>query len=332
MEYVDRKSKVFQSNKKVVSENQKLIHTGTTALMQKLAEMSQLSHSLRHSLEQETQLFHSKEEKENTEHIRRIDTYFSTIQQLLKKTEAQQGIEDQTLVSLEQELQSATSTFKANVSTWSEELASTCALRCKEFNDVGTKQISLLNQSIVILHSLLESICREVQNYLKSERETITRSYEVSKKISSEEACHLRRQNEILSNMLVQELRNSEKAKSDLLQRFSSLLGEFLQKRDESLRESIGNLQLNNKEAEELLASTSRHHLQVHDDMIHQNDEVSGRLIDIETQGVDTRKDAAQVGHLTLWLCDQLIDILPDHSQDARNSQSWHRSDTACCC
>lgn len=302
MNYVDRKNKVFQSNKKIVSENQKLIHSSTNALMQKLAEMSQLSHSLGQSLEQETQLFHSTEEKENSEHIRRIDTYFSTIQQLLKKTKTQEGIEDRTIVSLEQELQSATSTFKSNVSTWSEELTSTCALRCKELNDAGIKQISLLTQSMATLHSLVDSICREVRDYLKSEQESLTQSHEVTKKLTSEETSHLRQQNEILANMLVEERRNSDKAKSELLQRFSGLLGEFLQKRDESLKESIGNLQHNNKEAEDLLASTSRRHLQVHNDIIQQNDEISGRLVDMETQGTDTRKDAAQVSHLILPL------------------------------
>jgi len=268
--------------------------------MRKLAEMSQLSHSLGKSLEQETQLFHSTEEKEKSEHIRRIDTYFSTIQQLFKKVKTQEGIEDQNLISLEQELQSATSSFKSNVSTWSEELTSTCALRCNELNDAGIKQLSLLTQSMATLHSLAESICREVRDHLKNEQESLTQSYEVAKKLTSEEISHLRQQNETLANMLVEERRNSEKAKSELLQQMSGLLGEFLQKRDESLRGSIGNLQRNNKEAEDLLASTSRRHLQVHNGIIQQNEEISGFLVDVETQVTGTRKDAAQVSHFIL--------------------------------
>ena len=76
--------------------------------------------------------------------------------------------------------------------------------------------------------------------------------------IDLEEINHLKRQNDTLAKWVIDEWKSSEKAQADVLQRFSGLLGEFFQKRDESLQELIGNLQHSNTEVEDLLVSTCK--------------------------------------------------------------------------
>jgi kinesin family protein 11 len=100
----------------------------------------------------------------------------------------------------------------------------------------------------------------------------------------------------MLAKWVIEERNSSEKAQADILQRFSGLLGEFFQKRDESLRESIGSLQRSNTEAEDLLASAGKRQAQDQEEMIHRNNEVFDRLQEFENQGHDARKKAAQVG------------------------------------
>jgi hypothetical protein len=73
--------------------------------------MSQLSRSLPASLEQETKKFSAVQENENSGHNHRLDTHFSTVQALLKEIKNQQRVENDKLVLVEKELQSATSAF-----------------------------------------------------------------------------------------------------------------------------------------------------------------------------------------------------------------------------
>ncbi|KAF8958085.1 SNF2 family N-terminal domain-containing protein [Flammula alnicola] len=70
---------------------------------------------------------------------------------------------------------------------------------------------------------------------------------------------------QLLAHMLVSERENAEKAKGELLQRVSAILGEFMQQRDNHLKESIGNLQGSNKEVEDLLASMYQQQTKAHD-------------------------------------------------------------------
>src|SRR5258705_13766050 len=92
---IERKNTVFEINRKVVSDNQKLIHSDTGALMQKLAEMSQLSLSLRSRLEQETKEFVAVQATEHSGHNDRINAHYSTVRELLKEIKSQHRVEDE---------------------------------------------------------------------------------------------------------------------------------------------------------------------------------------------------------------------------------------------
>jgi len=76
--------------------------------------------------------------------------------------------------------------------------------------------------------------------------------------------------------MLVNERKNAEAAKSaDLIQRVSSsLLGEFMQKRDESLRGSVESLQNSNVEAKALLILTFGRQVDIHQDAMQRNSDL----------------------------------------------------------
>jgi hypothetical protein len=98
---IERKNTVFEINRKVVLDNQKLIHSDTNALMQKLAEMSQLSQSLRSSLEQQTKKFVAVQEIEQSGHNHRMNAHFSTVRELLKEIKNQHRVEDEGLLLVE---------------------------------------------------------------------------------------------------------------------------------------------------------------------------------------------------------------------------------------
>jgi kinesin family protein 11 len=110
-----------------------------------------------------------------------------------------------------------------------------------------------------------------------------------------DKASHLKEQNKILAQMLVNERKDAEKAKSDLIQRISGLLGEFMQKRDESLRESVESLQKSNAEAEALLASTFGRQADNHQDAIRRNTNLDSGLGRSGAQAKEVRDNASNV-------------------------------------
>ncbi len=156
--------------------------------------------------------------------------------------------------------------------------------------------INLFEESASVLHSLVEAIAKHVRTYLTNERSTISEAQSLSDTAAKQEMVHLKRQNEILAQMLVNERRHSEKAKADLLQQVSGMLGEFMQKRDDHLKESIGNLQQSNKEVEEILASTHQQQTMIFDGLTSENAQLK-----IHVNGISDQERQAHAG--TVQVC-----------------------------
>jgi kinesin family protein 11 len=69
-----------------------------------------------------------------------------------------------------------------------------------------------------------------------------------------------------------------------------------MQKRDDSLKESIGNLQRSNKEVEDLLNSTYVQQVSAHEDMVTRTRKSRLYLDEVNGQGLDAKKLAEEVG------------------------------------
>ncbi|KAF9532996.1 P-loop containing nucleoside triphosphate hydrolase protein [Crepidotus variabilis] len=294
-EKLDRKSKILQANKKAVSDNHKVINSSSNALMQKLAELSQVSHALRTCLKSDTEQMKGAEQKAHADHLKQINDHFSTIQASIKEAAAHQGVEDVVLAKVTQEIQSSTQAFKTKMSTWSESLTNSCLSLCTEATESGTKQVTLLEQSISLLYSLVESVCSEVQAYLQDERAFLAHSHGLSKTFVQEEMSHLKKQNELLAKMVIDERKSAEKAKGELMRRIEGLLGEFLQERDVKLRENAGDLQRSNKEVEGLLSKTWSQQDGGYATRTGKTEEMEGMIGEVLNEGVGARDEGIKV-------------------------------------
>ncbi|KAF8964705.1 P-loop containing nucleoside triphosphate hydrolase protein [Flammula alnicola] len=293
-EKLDRKNKVLVLNNRVVSENERLIHAFTDSLTQKLAEFCQLSYERRASLENETKKFRSSDQQTIATHIQKVEQYFDRAQELFQQIECNGVVEGNTLDAVKHEIEAVRKSFEAEISSWSEGFESTFNQLCEQSTSANINQVNILEQSASILYSLVEAISREVHTYLADERDALTQMQTLANTLAGKEVAHLKRQNELLAHMLVSERENAEKAKGELLQRVSAMLGEFMQQRDNHLKESIGNLQHSNKEVEDLLASTYQQQTKAHDGMAVRNGELGLRLNDVTIQGVEMNTNAAQ--------------------------------------
>jgi kinesin family protein 11 len=280
----------------VVSENEKLISKLTNILTTKLSEFSQLLHDTRNNLEQETKEYQSSHALALENRIREISDHFDKAEELFKSIELGEVIEENSIAVLKRQIETTGEAFNTEISSWGNELAATCNRLCEDSATTNIEQITLLEESSTTLSSFIEKISQKIQVYLNTELSALDEIQALARNMVAKEMSSLQRQNEILAKMLVEERKNGEKAKNDLLQRVSGLLGDFMQKRDDSLKESIGNLQRSNKEVEDLLSSTYTQQVSAHEDMVIRTREAGLYLDEVNGQGIDSKKLAEEVG------------------------------------
>jgi len=148
--------------------------------------------------------------------------------------------------------------------------------------------------------SLVDTIVREAREYVDSERETVLKAKALANTAANTEIGHLREQNALLTKLLESEKLKAEKAKDELIQRVSSLLGEFTSARDRSLREAVSHVQAGNAKAEEEMAQFGRKHNGMMDNMAARSAESATSMERRGTEGKRTRDGALKVGLMLL--------------------------------
>ncbi|KAF4615319.1 hypothetical protein D9613_003074 [Agrocybe pediades] len=271
---LERKNAVLTTNKRIVSENERLIRAVADSLTKRLAELSQILHATRNRLQDEAAQFDSSQREAIIDQVQKIDSHFGRAQELFEHIENQEEIEDKALANLRQETEKARHLFNTEVASWSNDFNNSSKQLCDSSTKTIKGHVGALEHSNSVLHSLIETISRETYTYINDQQNTLDELQLLAKTAADKEIAHLRRQNEVLAEMLVEQRKDAERSRADLLQSISSLLGEFMQKRDDTLRRSVDNLQSSNKEVEDLLASTYERQSSLHANVL----ENSGKL------------------------------------------------------
>ena len=286
---------IFHSHKTIVSDNEKIIKAHTDSLTEKLHELIQSSQKTISSLETETQQFRSSEQQALAYHIQKVDEQFKIAQDLFQRIQSFDTLEEKAVTTLQQEFGVAHKSFKEELSSWNASLETTCKTLCDKAVSASTQQVTVLQEAIFALYSLVDTTVRDVQGFLKEGRYSLRAMRDLTETSVHEKASHLKQQNEILAQMLVKERKDAEKAKSDLIQRVSGLLDEFMQKRDESLKGSVENLQNSNMEEKAVLVSTFGRQVDIHQDAMQRNTNLDNGLGRTGAQAEEIREDATNV-------------------------------------
>lgn len=292
---VDNKAKIFHSHKTIVSNNEKIISAHADSLTEKLDEFIQLSQKTASTLEIEARQFRSSEQQSLAHHIQKADEQFIIAQDLFQRIQSCDVLEEKAVTSLQREFEAAHRSFKEETSSWGASLEMSCKTLCDKVASASTQQVTALQEAILALYSLLDTAVLDVQGFLKEERQALRAMKDLAESSTHEKVSHLKQQNEILAQMLVNERKDAETAKSDLIQRISGLLGEFMQKRDESLRESVESLQNSNVDAKALLISTFGQQVDIHQDAMQRNTNLDSGLGKSGAQAGEAREDATNV-------------------------------------
>lgn len=254
-----------------------------------------MSQATTSSLVTRTQQFGSSEQQSLAHHIQKVNEQFNITQNLFQHIQSCNALEEKAITTLQREFEAAHKSFKEETSSWGASLETTCKALCDKVVGASTQQITALQEVILALYSLVDTTVRDVQGFLKEERHALRAAKDLAETLAHEKSSHLKQQNEILAQMLVSERKEAEKAKSNLIQRVSDLLGEFMQKRDESLRQSVESLQDSNAEVEALLGSTSSRQVDIHQDAMRRNTNLDSELGRSGAQAKDTKENATNV-------------------------------------
>lgn len=107
-----------------------------------------------------------------------------------------------------------------------------------------------MEEVLKTMATLVESLTPKAREYVEAERKSILHAKSLTSNATAAEIAHLKDQNAQFARLLDAEKAKGERAKNDLIQRVSGLLGEFTAARDKGLRDAVGLVQDRNTTAE----------------------------------------------------------------------------------
>ena len=153
-----------------------------------------------------------------------------------------------------------------------------------------------------MLGSLIEAFVTDGQKYIESEREVILQAKALAHNAADTEIMRLRAQNDFLVRMLESEKAKADKAKDDLVQRVSALLGEFTSARDQSLRAAVAHAQADNEKAKESMLQFEAGHIELIDSIVAKGAKSSTSFSKGSLDGKRTREGALKVGLCSIFI------------------------------
>lgn len=170
-----------------------------------------------------------------------------------------------------------------------------------------------VEDALKALGSLVEGLAREARKFIDSERESVISVKLLAINASTAEITHLREQNKLLTQLLLSENAKAEKAKDELIQRVSGLLGEFTAARDQSLRAAVSQVSDRNSEAEAGMVKFELEHGKVMDSMASTGDATQAIFERKGKEGKRTRDGALKVRMMSSFLLMRFIDHSEQH-------------------
>jgi kinesin family member 11 len=187
--------------------------------------------------------------------------------------------------------------FKSGFDAWGVTLQKNCEAMCQEVESNSVAGLATVEKALKVMGSLVEAIVREGREYVRAERESALQANVATENTVKAEVARLRQQNEALTRLLENERAQSERAKDQLIQRVSGLLGEFTKERDKKLTDTVSVLQDNNAKAEEGIRSFGNQHAEVTAVMGKRGEKIDAVLEKRGGEGKRTRDGALKVGH-----------------------------------
>lgn len=166
---------------------------------------------------------------------------------------------DKALHTLQESIQGALETMNGTLETWCINLTQHCETFSRTVHENSSQNAKAVGTAIRSMAELMQTTLQELQSYLKQEHAAWadchkgagnTATAEVRYFLNAEIFAYtarklerLRNQNQMLTQLLENERVQAERAKKDVVQHITSLLGDFIQHRDQRLQSTIHEVQ-----------------------------------------------------------------------------------------
>lgn len=211
-------------------------------------------------LRTEAKQFESKELEALDAHTQRIDTQLVRLHDALAIVRSGDANEAEALGVVQRVLTETGETLRAGFAAWGETLKRNCQATSKGVEEVSKTAFGNVEEALKTMAQLVEGVVKESRAYVEEQLEGVRQAGMLAGEAAAIEIKTLKAQNELLERILEEESRKGERAKDELIQRVSGMLGEFVKERDRGLREAVGIVQTGNVKAEESMRTFERKH------------------------------------------------------------------------
>lgn len=292
---VERKTIVLNTNSQAVLSHERTISLARNLMAQKLDEFLKVSSQCTRKLQSEAKELQTKELEALASHSDRIEAQLQHIGDTLDTIKSTGATEAEALGAIQNVLQETHETFRTGFGTWSEALKKTYGDLSRQVELTGLEAFSTVETALKTMSALVDAVILEHQEYIDTELQRLHEVKTLANETSENEIKRLKQQNESLVRLLDTERIKADQAKDKLIQRVSTLLGDFTKERDKDLRAAVSAIQSENRQAEENVQAFAGQHGAIMESMEASGVEMSATLKVRNGEGKRTRDGAYKV-------------------------------------
>ncbi|TDL27500.1 kinesin-domain-containing protein [Rickenella mellea] len=286
---LERQTATFRANSKAIAKESSALDSESQSLLAALQDFSKSSRQRTAKVQTEAANFKKMQSKFLSEQSAMIDQHVAHIQAGFQAVQATEDDHDESLAKVHSVVRESQEKLAQSFATWSVEMMKSFEATCVQVEESGIQSCTIVEKSLNTVSSLIDVLLRDTQAHIEMERKATQEHAETVNRHVNDEVVRLQEQNEKLLSLLESETTKAANMRSELIQRINSLLVDFSEQRDNSLRNAVFGFTNDNESA----ADTMRTHQQV---QIAQIDESIARGMQLSSSLEKTGSAAGKEG------------------------------------
>ena len=299
-----RKQAVLSANSRAVATHGNTILTSTDALTQQLNTFIKSATQHIYHLRDEAKEFETKHIESLTARSNRIEEQLQRLAESISVIQIHDNAESVALQTAQDTLQETMVSLQIESVSWDEKWKVSSQRQRQTIATLHKEGFTSLENALKGMTSVTEGVLKEALRFIDMEQNLMQEAKSLADNANNMEIQRLSKQNQALTKLLDDEKLRSQKAQQDLVQRISSMLGNYVNERDRNLRHGVGLIHDENKQATDTLSSFASIHNQIMENSRAKAVDMGSTLREKSKEYKKTKDVAFEVRVLTLCRCD----------------------------
>ena len=256
----ERKANVLSTNALNVNKYGKQLTSSSKTISDRIEEYLRAARDLQAAIESQAAHFTQAQSERISQASSQVDKDAQGLREHFQALAANEEEEGQLFSNLSKQLESAQAAFEETLEAWGEGVRETVRTSCGEASSTVAKGNADIGKAVDSLQLALENIMKEARTFLQEQKQLIGELKDYANSQATAEIARLKKQNELLAQLVVTERNRANAAKDELVRRVTGLLDTFLQERDESLKAAARDLQKENDAQAKARSAESAEH------------------------------------------------------------------------